>query len=139
MRETLSMDQPMNFIIKTLVTTGIALASTSATFAGPGAQYFSRHISTTKEAAAVKDTDKVAMACTKCKTITVFEPMASHRVFLRNEKHVCPGCSGEITVRVEGTDPSNQKMTHSCSKCGDDSAFCCAMSPGDAPMPGMVP
>jgi hypothetical protein len=127
----------MKSLIKTFIVAGMLITSASATFAGPGAQYFTRRISTTKDAAAVTDNDKVAMACSKCKTITVFEPIASHKVFMRNEKHACPGCRGEITVRMVGSDPANQTMTHSCSKCGDDSAYCCAMSPDNPPTPGM--
>jgi hypothetical protein len=127
----------MKSILKSLITACVLFTTASAMSAGPGAQYFTRRIHTTKDAAALPAEAKVAMACTKCKTITVFEPIASHKVFLEKEKHACPGCSGEITMKLTGTAPENRTMTHSCSKCGDESAYCCAMSPADGPTRGM--
>lgn len=75
---------------------------------------------------------KLAMACTKCKTVQVRE-VDRKRAFLDwftpNVKHACPGCGGyyEYSHRRIGI---RGGYTHTCSKCGDKSMFCCSTHPG---------
>jgi predicted RNA-binding Zn-ribbon protein involved in translation (DUF1610 family) len=98
-----------------------------------------RRIETPKEFKELPAKTQIAMACAKCKSVvvtvkrnlttkpsggTVDELMTVHR---------CPGCEGKMVVRGD----KQTQMVHTCSKCGDDSAFCCAMTKEDKPTKGM--
>jgi len=74
---------------------------------------------------------KVAMACTSCKTLDVKEGNKDKKGimswFAPDSKHDCPGCGGKITLRETGAGKGTAvaKYTHTCSKCGDKSAYVC--------------
>ena len=74
---------------------------------------------------------KIAMACTKCKTVQVRD-VDKRRAFLDwftpGVKHACPGCGGyyEYGERHFGF---RGPYIHVCSKCGDKSMFCCSTRP----------
>lgn len=79
------------------------------------------------------------MACAKCKTIAV---TARREVTTKPSGgtaeeivlvHDCPGCGGTMTVRGD----KQTQIVHTCSKCGDDSAFCCVTKKGAPPTKGM--
>jgi hypothetical protein len=76
---------------------------------------------------------KLAMACTKCKTVQVRD-VDKNRTFLdwftSNVKHVCPGCGGHWGYVVYGKGSRHGDWIHTCSKCGDKSMFCCSTQPG---------
>lgn len=82
---------------------------------------------------------QIAMACAKCKSVvvTVKRNIASKpsRGTVDDLMTVdqCPGCGGKMVVRGD----KQTEMVHTCSKCGDDSAFCCATYLGDKPTKGM--
>lgn len=110
--------------------------ATSA-IAGPGghsASDFPRKI-TTKAEAITCCTAKanVAMACTSCKTLDVKNGGTDKKGimawFAPDSKHDCPGCGGKITLRQvpsgQGNTISIGEYTHTCSKCGDKSAYVC--------------
>ena len=88
--------------------------------------------------------DTVAMVCAKCKTVLLSKSDAK-KGFLGwlqpKTKHECPGCGGEFTMKDvpsgQGANLSVSQYSHTCSKCGDDSAFCCAVTPGAEPTKGM--
>ena len=75
---------------------------------------------------------KIAMACTKCKTVQVREVDKKGAFldwFTPSVKHACPGCGGYYQYgyrRIGFRGP----YVHTCSKCGDKSMFCCATKPG---------
>jgi predicted RNA-binding Zn-ribbon protein involved in translation (DUF1610 family) len=71
---------------------------------------------------------QIAMACAKCKSVVI----AVKRDLATKSGHgtveqlmtvdQCPGCGGKMIARSD----KQTEMVHTCSKCGDDSAFCCA-------------
>ena len=81
---------------------------------------------------------KIAMACTKCKTVQVREVDKKGAFldwFTPSVKHACPGCGGYYQYgyrRIGFRGP----YVHTCSKCGDKSMFCCATKTGKK-TPGM--
>lgn len=126
------------------VTASLALAATlwlpgataadkpMKTMKGAEHQLMLSGIKTEAEADALKPGDSVAMACAKCKSVVV-ERVTLEKGHIRTvtafEKHACPGCGGTVEVVGHGKNKTDVR-THTCSKCGDDSAFCCATKPG---------
>ncbi|WP_145382480.1 hypothetical protein [Botrimarina mediterranea] len=98
------------------------------------------HITTQAEAEALKPGDLIAMACSKCKHIMVQQVAKddSHvKLMTIGQTHEC-GCGG--TVKVVGTSKGNGKdeeVNFTCSKCGDDAMFVCAVKPGSGAMTDM--
>ncbi len=50
--------------------------------------------------------------------------------------HLCSGCNGTWTITGVGKGAKTE-LKHSCSMCGDDSAFCCATTTNAPPTQGM--
>lgn len=104
----------------------LALASNS--YADPGPQSL-RHINTENQVSALKSGGKVAMVCTKCKTVQIAEADRKKGIlgwFQPKTKHLCPGCGGYIVPTmhsVKGIEPP--QFVHTCSKCGSSSTYCC--------------
>ena len=102
-------------------------------------------IETTEQAAAVKSDDTFAMVCSKCKTVYVTRVkqgtkgaqllMGSAPTELIGT-HACAGCSGTWTIVGVGKG-ATRELKHTCSMCGDGSAFCCASTPDAKPTKGM--
>ncbi|MDD5140605.1 MAG: hypothetical protein PHY43_10145 [Verrucomicrobiales bacterium] len=103
------------------------------------------HITTIKEANAVKPDDTFAMVCGKCKTVYVTRvkqgtkgaqllmgPAPTELI----GTHACAGCGGTWTITGVGKGATTE-LKHSCSACGDDSGFCCATTPNAKPTKGM--
>ena len=96
-------------------------------------------IQTPADVEAVKPGDSIAMACPKCKTITVTvvtQDTKTKTKLLPHEKHLCPGCKSTVTL-VGSKAHNKQVIKHVCKVCGDESAFCCVSKPGDGPTKGM--
>jgi hypothetical protein len=96
-------------------------------------------IASPAEAENLKPGDQIVMACTKCKSAMIHrvDTEKGHvKVMTIGEKHMCPGCDSTITVVGQGKSKQD-KVTHTCEKCGDDSVFCCATKAGSGPTPGM--
>ena len=109
---------------------------TTSAIAGPGGHSMSDFPTkvTTKEEAMNCCTAKakVAMACTSCKTLDVKEGEKDKSTILSwfapDSKHDCSGCGGKITLREpvsSGKGGVTGEYTHTCSKCGDKSAYVC--------------
>ena len=95
-----------------------------------------KEVKSDSEMQALPDNATIAMACAKCKSITIVtkrDLVAGKPGHGQKEVamvvHQCPGCGGEMT-RKAGT--KETAWVHTCSKCGDDSAFCCATESGKA-------
>ena len=115
----------------------LALAAgmfTTSAIAGPGGHSpsdFPRKIATAEEAATCCTAKaKVAMACTSCKTLDVKEGEKDKKGimawFAPDSTHDCSGCGGKITLKPAaggGKGPVISEYTHTCTKCGDKSAF----------------
>ena len=104
-------------------------------------------IETTEDFAALKTDDSFAMACAKCKTVTVTrvkQGVKGAELLMANGQpteligtHACAGCNSTITVTGHAKGNLTE-LKHSCGACGDDSAFCCATKPGSGATAGMV-
>jgi predicted RNA-binding Zn-ribbon protein involved in translation (DUF1610 family) len=87
-------------------------------------------IKTTAEAEALKPGDMIAMACAKCRSISVSyvgpKTGKTTEPFMKvGEKHLCAGCNS--TMEVVGVQKgAHTEIKHVCKSCGDDSAYCCA-------------
>lgn len=116
----------------------LALAAglfTTSAMAGPGPHNLNQFPTrvATKEAALDCCTAKakVAMACTSCKTLDVKEGAKDQKGimawFAADSTHGCSGCGGKITVKQAGAGkgPNVGAYKHTCSKCGDKSAYVC--------------
>ena len=85
-----------------------------------------------KEYVALADSSTIAMACTKCKSVSVIvkrevSTKPGHGTVEETlSVHQCPGCGGKMTTELKQT-----KMIHICTSCGDESAFCCATKKGE--------
>ena len=92
-----------------------------------------------KQLAALPDSSMIAMACSKCQSVVVMEKRqlttkpGHGQETVAVSVHQCPGCGGKME-RKDGT--KQVTWVHTCSQCGDQSAFCCATSPGEV-TPGM--
>jgi len=99
-----------------------------------------KKITTPTEYKKLPDNAQIAMACSKCKSVSVTKKRYADKPY-RGEAdveltvHQCPGCGGTITRKM-GEDKDKLIWTHTCSKCGDDSAYCCSTEP-EKMTPGM--
>jgi hypothetical protein len=96
-------------------------------------------IATKAESEALKPGDAIAMVCTKCKSVVVQNVTTEKghiKLMTAGEKHACSGCNSVITVIGVGKG-ATAELKHTCAKCGDTSAFCCATKPGSGMSPGM--
>ncbi len=104
-----------------------------------GASKLMKPITTYNDVASLKDGDMVAMACPKCKTVTltVITTQKGHiKTAVPAEEHLCPGCEQKFVVVGEGKD-KHDTITHICKKCGSTDAFCCVAKPRGKPTVGM--
>ena len=107
---------------------------TSVSLAGPGghtAADFPHRVATTEAAmeCCVPEA-KVALACKDCKSLDVKSGADKKGVlawFAPESNHDCSGCGGKITVKTAGSGKSQavSEYTHTCSKCGEKSAYVC--------------
>ena len=108
---------------------------TSSALAGPGvhnASDFPTKVATKAEAMKCCTAKaKIAMACTSCKTLDVKEGEKDKKGilgwFAPDATHDCAGCGGKITLKTPGGGKAGivGEYTHTCSKCGDKSAYVC--------------
>ncbi len=106
-----------------------------------GASKLMKPITTSDDVAGLKDGDMVAMACPKCKTITVTYIKTEKgriKTTTTGKEDVCPGCEQKFVVVGEGKG-KHQTVTHVCKKCGSTDAFCCVVRQGSGPTKGMEP
>ena len=91
------------------------------------------HITTQAQAEALKPGDALAMACSKCKHVTVHHVTKDHspvKLMTIGEKHKCV-CGGTVTVVGTGKGSGkNEQVSHVCSHCGPNVMFACATKPG---------
>jgi len=80
---------------------------------------------TAEQAKAVPQKATVMAACSGCQTITPVGKTGLLAWFSTKQKHDCPTCGGKVTFRGEKTG-GGAKFTHTCSMCGDASAYVCA-------------
>ena len=104
-----------------------------------GASKLMKTITSSEEVAGLKPGDMVAMACPKCKTITVtyIKTEKGHiKTTTPGQEHLCPGCEQKFVVVGEGKN-KHDTIAHVCKKCGSTDAFCCIMKKNAEPTQGM--
>ena len=126
--------------------TAVSLAGFLSTHvtAGPSPDLMNSVLQSREQAAKVPQGETVAMVCAKCQSV-VLSNMRTEKGFLAwfhpKAKHECPGCGGELSMRDvpagQGGRLSVSDYVHTCSKCGDESAFCCTTKQGAGPTKGM--
>ncbi len=123
-----------------------------------------RHLRDTSQPVASKRGAAVAMACGKCKTLwyptangpsggfigpwgghlllcgggLYHSPLVNPVLDRQEPWHYCPGCKSTITVTGKGKS-RKETVKHTCSACGEDSAYCCARTGHGSPTEGMEP
>ncbi len=124
----------MNLTIKTpkvLLLTAIMIVgaafNTSALPPGKTGEYQS--INSAKEAKALPDRANVMLACSGCKTIRPLNRNAIMAWFSTKVQHDCRACGGKL--KFTGAAPgksagSPMTYVHTCSHCGNVSAYVCA-------------
>jgi hypothetical protein len=134
-----------SFKLHSLTTTLAMAVAISVLFATPlgaqekGASKLMKAITSSADVAGLKDGDMVAMACPKCKTITVTSVSTAKghiKTTIPGQEHLCPGCEQKFVVTGEGKG-KHDVVTHVCKKCGSTDAFCCVMKKGSEPTKGM--
>ena len=138
------MKNPISLVRSLLaISTAAALGLSLAAKAGDehltmkGAQHL-RHLNSTEQASALKPGDTVAMVCSMCKNVAItrVEKERGRELLTPGTKHECPMCGGIVTSVGQRIDKKDV-ITHNCSKCGGESAFCCATKHGDGKTKGM--
>jgi len=97
-------------------------------------------IKTQADIDSLKPNDMIAMACAKCKSVTVMfkKELGKNRfVYEPGTKHACPGCQTKISYIGHGKG-KDRIIKHKCEGCGDESVFCCATNPKSGPTEGMT-
>ena len=82
-----------------------------------------------KEAKALPDKAKIMMACSGCKTIRPLDKKGIMAWFSTKVQHDCAACGGKL--KFTGATPgksagSPMTYVHTCSHCGNVSAYVCA-------------
>lgn len=104
-----------------------------------GATKLMKRITAYQDVANLQDGDTVAMACPKCKTITltIIKTEKGHiKTATPGQEHLCPGCEQKFVVVGEGKG-KHDVVTHVCKKCGSKDAFCCVLRQGEEATKGM--
>ncbi len=125
-------------LIKHYLTLALAISSAlfaTSSFAGPPPSWPSNYPTVVKsKEEALKcclPKEKVALACKDCKTVSEKGGDDKKGIlawFAPDSKHDCSGCGGKITLKTTGggKGPTITEHSHTCSKCGDNSAYTCA-------------
>jgi hypothetical protein len=84
-------------------------------------------INSAKEAKAVPDKAKIMLACSGCKTIRPLDKKGIMAWFSTKVQHDCPACGGKLKFTGgRGKSGSRTEYVHTCSHCGNVSAYVCA-------------
>jgi hypothetical protein len=122
----------MNLTIKTpkillLAAIMIVAAGFNASALPPGKTGEYQPINSAKEAKALPDRANVMLACSGCKTIRPLDKKGIMAWFSTKVQHDCPACGGKLKFTgVPGKSGSRTTYVHTCSHCGNVSAYVCA-------------
>ena len=103
----------------------------SVSCAGPAAQTLSTfpiRIQSRAQAENLGKGSAVALACVKCQNVNVASADEKRRFlswFSPYEKHGCARCGGKLTARPASAG-GYAHLVHTCTRCGNNSAFTCA-------------
>ena len=95
-------------------------------------------VNTPEQTKDLKTGDTVAMVCSMCKNVAItrVDKQRGREFLTSGTKHDCPMCGGTVESVGQRIDKKTT-IKHTCSKCGDQSAFCCATKPGEGKIKGM--
>jgi hypothetical protein len=99
-----------------------------AAFAGPSTGAYVP-LETVEQAKALPKKAKIMLACSGCKTIRPLDKKSIMAWFSTKVQHDCPACGGKLkfTGVIPGKSPGGRfKYVHTCSHCGNVSAYVCA-------------
>lgn len=101
--------------------------SALTSFAGPSTGVYVP-LQTAKQAKALPDKAKIMMACAGCKTIRPLDRKGIMAWFSTKVQHDCSACGGKLKFTgVPGKSAgSPTRYVHTCSHCGNVSAYVCA-------------
>ena len=96
------------------------------------------HITSSEQSKELKTGDTIAMVCSMCKNVAVtrVDKQRGREFMTAGTKHECGMCGGTIQSVGQRLDKKDI-ITHTCSKCGGESAFCCATKRGERATKGM--
>ena len=88
------------------------------------------HLNSPEKAKELKTGDTVVMVCSMCKDVAVtrVDKQRGREFLTPGTQHGCSMCGGTVTTVGQRMDKKDV-ITHTCSKCGGESAFCCATKP----------
>ncbi|MBL9205371.1 MAG: hypothetical protein JNN01_09820 [Opitutaceae bacterium] len=123
-----------------VVAFGIGLGSSAMAASEKGAERLMSltKVSTYGDLENLKAGDKFVMVCAKCQTVMMHTVSKSkgRDIPTMTAQHKCTGCNSTITTVGHGK-AKTDKVTHSCSGCGDGSVFCCSTSKDGKKTTGM--
>ena len=101
--------------------------SALTSFAGPSTGAYVP-LQTAEQAKALPDKAKIMMACAGCKTIRPLDKKGIMAWFSTKVQHDCPACGGKLKFAGGPGKPhgSASEYVHTCSHCGNVSAYVCA-------------
>ena len=105
-------------------------AAETKTGKGGASDLMSKPLKTADDIEALQPGDTVAMACPKCKTVTVttvtkeWKGNVTHTT--TGDKHLCPACENAFEVTGHGK-AKKETVVHKCKNCGSTDAFCCTV------------
>ena len=101
--------------------------SALTSFAGPSTGAYVP-LKTAKQAKALPDKAKIMLACSGCKTIRPLDKKGIMAWFSTKVQHDCPACGGKLkfTGRSGKDGWIPDRYVHTCSHCGNVSAYVCA-------------
>ena len=137
---------PSNLIVRrlsrlwVLVLVAFGLSASVGWAAEKGAERLQslKKIGTVGDLENLKSGDKFVMVCSKCQTVMMHTVSQSkgRAIPTLTAKHLCSGCNSTIETVGHGKSKTD-KVTHTCTGCGDSSVFCCATSKNGKPTKGM--
>jgi hypothetical protein len=120
------------FAVAAVVFTAFILSAADPHLTMKGAQHL-QHLNSAEQAKELKNGDTLAMVCSMCKDVAVTRVQKERgREFMTpGTKHACSMCGGTVSTSGQRMDKKDV-ITHTCSKCGGESAFCCATKHAEA-------
>jgi hypothetical protein len=95
-------------------------------FAGPSTGAYVP-LQTAEQAKTLPGKAKIMMACAGCKTIRPLDKKGIMAWFSTKIRHDCPACGGKLKFTgVPGKSSARTTYVHTCSHCGNVSAYVCA-------------
>jgi hypothetical protein len=101
--------------------------SALTTFAGPSTGAYVP-LETAEQAKALPGKAKIMLACSGCKTIRPLDKKGIMAWFSTKVQHDCPACGGRLKFAggIPGKTAGARRYVHTCSHCGNVSAYVCA-------------